>query len=140
MRWLSRRMVRSSPIGPAPPAAAAGNPEGPPQTETDRGITGNGQVAATGVPVSLLAEILSHQLGRQVVDHTELKGTIDFKNAMDPDEKNQPFSRSPTASPMPSPASAPPPDSSGHLLLHCTPGTARPEVGIAKRASHRLRH
>lgn len=98
----------------APPAAAAGNPEGPPPNGPRIGITGNGQVTATGVPVSLLAEILSHQLGRQVVDHTELKGNYDFKLQWTPDE-NQPFS-GPDGGPIPSPASAPPPDSSGPSL------------------------
>jgi uncharacterized protein (TIGR03435 family) len=93
-----------------PPATAAGNPQGPPPNGPRIGITGNGQVTATGVPVSLLAEILSHQLGRQVADHTGLKGNYDFKLQWTPDE-NQPLS-SPDGAPTPTPSSAPPPDSS----------------------------
>jgi bla regulator protein blaR1 len=96
------------------PETAAGNPHGPPPNGPRIGITGNGQVTATGVPVSLLAEILSHQLGREVVDHTGLKGNYDFKLQWTPDE-NQPLS-GPDGGPTQTPANAAPPDSSGPSL------------------------
>ena len=74
-----------------PPATAAGNPQGQSARGPRIGITGNGQITATGVPISLLAEILSHQLGREVVDHTGLKGNYDFKLQWTPDEGSDSF-------------------------------------------------
>lgn len=38
----------------------------------------DGQVAAQGLPMSDLAQVLSRRLGRQVIDQTGLKGTYDF--------------------------------------------------------------
>jgi uncharacterized protein (TIGR03435 family) len=45
-----------------------------------------GQVTAYGVPVSALAEQLSNQLGRPVLDETGLKGNYDFTLQWTPDE------------------------------------------------------
>jgi len=62
-------------------AAQGQSPKGP-----RIGITGRGQINGTGVPVNLLAELLSRQLGRRVVDKTGLSGNYDFTLQWTPDE------------------------------------------------------
>jgi bla regulator protein BlaR1 len=74
------------------------------------GITGRGQITASGVPISMLAQVLSRQLGRQVVDKTGLNGNYDFTLQWTPDESQ---SLGGPEGPTPTPAVAPPPDSFG---------------------------
>lgn len=77
---------------------------------------GPGQLAAQGVPLALLAQQLSQQLGRTVLDQTGLKGNYDFELKWTPDQ-------SPGAMPMspegirPGSDNAPPPDSSGPSIF-----------------------
>jgi len=47
---------------------------------------GRGQLNAQMVPVSSIAAMLSQQLGRPVVDRTEIKGNFDFELQWTPDE------------------------------------------------------
>lgn len=55
---------------------------------------GRGRLDGVGVAIAMLTSILSNQLGRYVLDKTELKGTYDFQLKWTPDQ-NQPdsFSR-----------------------------------------------
>ena len=47
---------------------------------------GRGLIDAQGVPMTMLANQLSNQLGRSVVDKTGLKGNYDIKLEWTPDE------------------------------------------------------
>jgi uncharacterized protein (TIGR03435 family) len=89
-----------------PPDPSGSNPQGPPRN----GINGRGEITGNGMPVSGLAAILSHQLGRMVLDRTGLKGNYDLKLQWTPDEI-QPLSVS-DGSRTPTSPNSPPLDSS----------------------------
>jgi uncharacterized protein (TIGR03435 family) len=80
-------------------------PEGP-----HMGITGRGEITGNDVPLKLLADILSHQLGRQVLDKTGLTGNYDVRLKWSPDETQPPSG--PDNNPTSTARAAPPPDSS----------------------------
>ena len=65
-----------------PPRAA--DPAGPPKGAQIR--MGRGQLNAQMVPLYSLAQMLAQQLGRPVLDKTNLKGFFDFKLEWAPDE------------------------------------------------------
>jgi uncharacterized protein (TIGR03435 family) len=50
-----------------------------------RGETGKTEITGKKVPLSFLVRLLSNQVGRTVLDKTELKGTYDFKMIFAPD-------------------------------------------------------
>jgi uncharacterized protein (TIGR03435 family) len=55
-------------------------------------ITGRGQVTATGVPIKYLADAISREVDRVVLDQTGLKGYYDFMlqwNARDPNPNRE---------------------------------------------------
>ena len=66
----------AAPAPPATPGAPAPGPGGP----GPRGMMrlGNGELTANGVPISLLAERIAREVGRDVVDKTGLQGRYDF--------------------------------------------------------------
>jgi uncharacterized protein (TIGR03435 family) len=64
-------------------------PEGPgPQPEGHQRMRmmGRGYVEGQGVPIELMAQMMTDQLGRTVVDNTGLKGVYDFTLKWTPDE------------------------------------------------------
>lgn len=75
-----------------------------------------GQITMAGAPISLLADALSRQLGRNVVDKTGLKGNYDITLQWTPDPSQGPMFKGPANSadggPPMEPA-PPPPDASG---------------------------
>jgi uncharacterized protein (TIGR03435 family) len=81
-------------------------------------ITGRGQLSAQGVPLEFFVQMLSQQLGRQVLDKTGLMGTYDFtlQWAPAPDESRGPMSRAAEGGDQ-GPDHAPPPDSSGPSIF-----------------------
>jgi uncharacterized protein (TIGR03435 family) len=54
-------------------------------------MMGRGYVLGLGVPMELIAQMLTDQLGRPVVDRTGLKGDFDFALHWTPDEVTQSF-------------------------------------------------
>ncbi len=75
---------------------------------------GRGQLSAQMAPVSALANMLSQQLGRPVIDKSGLKGAFDFKLEWTPDESQRGFG---FLGDKPPGESAPPADSSGPSLF-----------------------
>jgi bla regulator protein BlaR1 len=51
---------------------------------------GLGQITGKKVELAFLAQVLSNQVGRTVLDKTELKGNFDFKLQYTPDQAQQP--------------------------------------------------
>jgi len=71
------------------PASPAQAPNGDKGSERPRGSNirvGLGQIMGQSVPLDLLVQVLSQQLGRIVVDKTGLKGTYDFTLEWTPDQ------------------------------------------------------
>jgi len=79
-------------------------------------MMGPGQLSATNIDVSFLADILSGQpeLGRNVIDQTGLKGNYDWTLKWTPEETAAMFKG---ADGSHAPADAPPPDSSGPSIF-----------------------
>jgi bla regulator protein BlaR1 len=75
---------------------------------------GNGQLNANGVPAQFLADTLSRQLGRSVIDKTGLQGLYDFKLEWTPDEGQRHMMPGGGALGADAP---PPPDASGPSLF-----------------------
>jgi bla regulator protein blaR1 len=78
-----------------------------------------GQLTGQSAPVSFLAQALSQQLGRTVIDKTGLAGIYDFTLEWAPDERQpQMFKGAGDGEPGRAPTeSAPPPDSSGPSIF-----------------------
>ncbi len=77
---------------------------------------GRGQINAQEVPLQFLADSLSRQLGRTVIDKTGLTGTYDFTLTWTPDEsQGQMFKGAPEGKETGD--SAPPPDASGPTIF-----------------------
>lgn len=95
-------------------------PARPPQTEggppQPRGMMrmGRGQINAQGVTMTAFAQMLSQQLGRTVLDKTELKGEYDISLEFSP-EPGQ--GGGPFGGPPPSPDSLPATGSSGPTIF-----------------------
>jgi uncharacterized protein (TIGR03435 family) len=85
----------------APPDMSAGDPAtapgaGPGPNGPRQGVRmGRGEVKGNAVSLSLLANILSRQLGRTVVDNTGLTGVYDFDLKWTPDENEGQMFRAP---------------------------------------------
>jgi uncharacterized protein (TIGR03435 family) len=80
-------------------------------------MMGRGQLTGQGVPIKLLVQALSQQLGRTVVDQTGLKGNYDFTLKWTPDQNSPAMAMGPggpaPGAPPPGADNAPPPDTSG---------------------------
>lgn len=101
--------------GPKFHESAAPNPQASPTLQR-RGIMMNsrGQLTVNDAGLDRFANVLSHQLGRVVLDKTGLTGKYDFTLNWTPDENEVP--RMP-GGPPPGADSAPPPESSGPPLF-----------------------
>ena len=85
-----------TPDGAEPPASP--NPKGP--MFKGRGMRmGRGELSGQSAPLSLLAETLSNQIGRTVVDRTGLTGLYDFTLKWTPDESQPPMFPGPREAP-----------------------------------------
>jgi uncharacterized protein (TIGR03435 family) len=83
------------------------------QSEGRRMMMGRGQVNGHGVPLSMLANVLSNQVGRPVIDRTGLTGNFDIKLEWTPDPGQAgPFGPLPPGVDAP-----PPPDPNGPSLF-----------------------
>jgi len=105
---LKEAAPREPPPGQnAPEPPGRGSPNGP-----FRGLRmGRGQLTGGGATLAMLANVLSNQLGRSVVDKTELKGEYDFTLEWTPEPgQGPPFG-------TPPPDAAPPPDVSGPSIF-----------------------
>ena len=77
---------------------------------------GRGQIDAQEVPLQFLAESLSRQLGRTVVDKTGLTGAYDFTLTWTPDESQRQMFKGPPDG-KEAGDGAPPPDASGPTIF-----------------------
>ena len=102
----------SAPSPPDPSAAPKrGGPNGP-------GIfMGRGQLTGKQMKLSFLAEALSEQLDRLVIDRTGLNGFYEFTLKWAPDESQGAAFKGPGPLPPGGPDAPPPPDSSGPSLF-----------------------
>jgi bla regulator protein blaR1 len=75
-------------------------------------LRGRGWITGQGLPMTALAELLTEQLGRPVVDKTGLTGIYDFKLQWTPDESQGVMFRGAEPGPQ-TPTSTSSPDSSG---------------------------
>ena len=75
-------------------------------------LRGRGWITGQGLPMTALAELLTKQLGRPVVDKTGLTGIYDFKLQWTPDESQSAMFKGAEPGPQ-TPASTSSPDSSG---------------------------
>jgi uncharacterized protein (TIGR03435 family) len=87
---------------------AKGGPKLKEATETVKGSqqglrTGRGQINGMAVPMSLLAQMLSQQLGRSVIDKTGLTAKYDFMLTWTPELGQFPGGDRPDAPPPPDP-------------------------------------
>ncbi|HLY20727.1 MAG TPA: M56 family metallopeptidase [Bryobacteraceae bacterium] len=58
-------------------------------------MMGRGYVVGRGVPIELMVQMMTDQLGRAVVDNTGLKGDFDFTLKWTPDESTKPMPSEP---------------------------------------------
>ncbi|MBZ5576437.1 MAG: TIGR03435 family protein [Acidobacteriia bacterium] len=79
-----------------------------------RMMMGRAQITGDGVKLQLLAQVLSNQLGRPVLDKTELTGNYDFKLTWTPDPGQ---GGGPFGPPPPGVEPPPPPDPNGPSLF-----------------------
>lgn len=77
---------------------------------------GRGELTGQGLPMSSLVRLLTQQLGRTVMDKTDLTGKYDFTLKWTPDESQGAMLKGPDGG-QPGAASAPPPDSSGPSIF-----------------------
>jgi uncharacterized protein (TIGR03435 family) len=77
---------------------------------------GPGQLIGQGLPMASLAELLSQQLGRTVMDKTGLKGNYDFTLQWTPDQRPAAMPVGPVGGSSGADA-VPPPDSSGPSIF-----------------------
>ncbi len=77
------KLKESNPGGPAPAPDAEKGAERPRGSNMRIGL---GQIMGQSVPLDMLVQVLSQQLGRIVVDKTGLKGTYDFTLEWTPDQ------------------------------------------------------
>jgi bla regulator protein BlaR1 len=106
--------LQESPAAPedsAPPGSPT--PNGPQPRHSIR--MGRGQLTVNAQSLDMFAELLSHQLGRVVVNKTGLKGYYDFTLKWTPDESEAQMSGGPGGGPDARPAPAP--DASGPSLF-----------------------
>jgi len=80
--------LKENPLGVGPGSSAGGN--------------GRGEFTARQVPIGALAPFLSNQLGRMVVDRTELKGVYDFTLTFTPEPATVASTSAPGDSDVPS--------------------------------------
>lgn len=108
--------LQQSTVSPSPPEApnAQGPPKGPFKGQGMR--MGRGDLTANSVRLSFLAEALSNQLGRTVVDKTGLTGLYDFTLKWTPDEGQGQMFKGPGDGREGADA-PPPPDASGPSLF-----------------------
>lgn len=99
------------------PDPQKGPPQGPPRRNRTMRMF-RGQLSGRGVPLSLLAEQLSTQVGRPVVDKTGLKGLYDFTLQWTPDQsQGQMFKGPPEDGQQPGGNPAPPPETTGPSIF-----------------------
>ena len=79
-------------------------------------MTSRGLIECTGMPIPLLADALSHELHRKVIDKTGLGGKYDFKLRWTPDQSSVAAPTRPEGS-GPETDSPAPPDASGPSLF-----------------------
>ena len=77
---------------------------------------GPGELTGQGVPIQFLAQNLSGQLGRTVLDQTGLKGNYDFTLKWTPDQGGPGMVSGPPGA-GPGPDNPPPPDASGPSIF-----------------------
>ena len=98
------------------PAEAPSGPNGHPHGPMMR--MGRGEINGQGVPLSFLASVLSQQLGRTVLDKTELKGNYDLTLKWTPEQGEGMMMAGPgPGGGGPPPDGAPPPDASGPSIF-----------------------
>ena len=94
------------------PSGPGGHPHGPMMR------MGRGELNGQGVVLSFLASVLSQQLGRQVLDHTGLKGNYDLTLKWTPEQGEGMMMGGPGGpGGGPRPDGAPPPDASGPSIF-----------------------
>jgi uncharacterized protein (TIGR03435 family) len=95
-------------------------PDGRPMAIADRGaglmMFRGGQLTGQEIPISGLARMLSHQLGREVIDKTGLTGKYSFTLKWTPDPGQSGMPMGPGGGPPPT-DNAPAPDASGPSLF-----------------------
>ncbi len=97
----AEELTPPDPNEPPKPPDAKGRMQG-------RGIRmGLGELTGQATKLSFLAEVLSNQVGRTVVDQTGLKGDYDFTLKWTPDESQGQMFRSPGDAPPPSDPNGP---------------------------------
>jgi bla regulator protein blaR1 len=104
--------VAATPGDAAPPKLPA--PGGPPP-KGGIWMTGRGELHVTGASLAMFANVLSRQLGRIVLDKTELKGDYEFTLKWTPDEGQ--MTGGPGGGPAGPPRDAPPPEGSGPSIF-----------------------
>ena len=107
--------VADTPLESGPPDPK-GAPDGP-----RKGMKGirmdRGEVSGQGATISLLAEVLSNQVGRTVLDKTGLKGHYDFTLKWTPDESQGAMIKGPGDGGPGTGNAPPPPDASGPSIF-----------------------
>jgi len=106
------KMHESAPAAPDEPAPGAPGPG--PNRRGSIMMQGRGQLTVNSQPLSQFANLLSHFLGRVVVDQTGLKANYDFKLQWTPGDEEMMFRG---MGPGPDGRPAPPPDASGPTLF-----------------------
>ena len=85
-------------IGKNGPKFQHSKPDGPdplPEGAHTLRMMGRGYVVGRGVPMELMLQMMTDQLGRTVVDNTGLKGDFDFTLKWTPDENTKPMPSEP---------------------------------------------
>ncbi len=106
-----------------PPASDLPNPPDGPKAQQLRGarfrMSGRGELTVNDAPVAMLADMLSRQLGRLVLDKTGLKGNYDFTLKWTPDENQKQAFMGPggPGEARPQSDAAPAPDASGPSIF-----------------------
>src|SRR5208337_1943145 len=91
-------------------------PDGRPAGGAGMMRMGPGQLTGQGLPMASLAHLLSEQLGRTILDQTELKGKYDFTLQWTPDQSLAGMPMGPEGG-KPGTDNAPPPESSGPSIF-----------------------
>ncbi len=103
------------PAGSEPPPNPAGSKGSVPRFKGQGMRMGRGELSGQSAPISILADTLSNQIGRTVIDKTGLKGRYDFTLKWTPDETQGQMFKGPGDGGEGRPPSdaAPTPDASG---------------------------